>query len=401
MSANKRGTRAKVKNVESIPKDTTLEEEKVCNDEVCVAPTAKKPESSKKGKSKSTLPPVEEAGEEIQKTEPIVQEADAEIEKQSSPKKIESSKVKSKKTLPSVEEQEPETAIEKIVSGTTTVEESLNQVDLEEEPEEEKESPIYFELFTEEGKAMKVLFDIAFWLMPTDLYLIWTPGGLLYSNSNKDGCLIMQFQLYADKLGKFKVPWNLKAADDATIISISSKDMLNNTKGCIKNTSLSMYVKKQDIRSLNMEIGSKGSSPTFTQARIGGGNGYRPVDVPMYPEGLRASIKVNGKEFQDKWKTFTTYNTETEIIVQKSALMAKAGRADSNRCAIPFGIWDPKAPELFKGTFSSTMLSHIAKAGSISSQIAIYVVPNKPLKIVADVSSFGTIFFHLYAAKSQ
>lgn len=271
----------------------------------------------------------------------------------------------------------------------------------EEEPEEEQKNPLLFELYTEKGKALKTLFDMAYWLMKADLYLIMMLDGLFYSASDSGGRLIMQFQLYGDKLGRYKAPWKLKVKDDAVIMSASSKSMQVATKASIKDTSITMYIKKADARQLQIELGSKSGSPTQNNVRVGGDTGYVPVDVPQFPEELRPSVRVSGKEFSDKWKSLLQFGKQTELTAQRSALNARAGTTDGRGTNVPFGTVVEKAPEVFKGTFDSVMLGHIAKCGTMSDQVLIYAMPNKPLKIVADVGSIGSVLFHLYSAKQQ
>jgi len=418
MSTSTRGTRPSKAQNGAQNKKAVVEEEEECHGDVCVV---EKPTKATRTTGKTTNKATTEKTIEKPITEKVVTEEEPKtttskglvktISKNSRTSKVvesppppplpSSPPPEEQEAPPELEEEEHAPTIGKKVDKATGKIEANVQIDDDEEPEEEKKSPILFELFTEEGKAMKTLLDMAFWLMPSDLHFIWTPEGVFYSDSDKGGQLIMQFQLYADKLGRYKPPWKLKDVDDAMIISTGSKDMLNNTKACIKDTTLAMIVRKDDVRRLRMEVGSKNSSPIVNHARIGGDAAYRPVDVPMYPEGLRASIKVKGKEFNDKWKGLSPFGTTAEIVAQKNALMSNAGASDGNSSAVPFGIWNDKTPEIFRGTFSTAMLGHIAKAGTISAQVLIYVVPNKPLKIVADIGSLGMVMYHLYAAKTQ
>jgi hypothetical protein len=269
----------------------------------------------------------------------------------------------------------------------------------EEEPEDEKCRPLLFEMHTSEGKNLRILFDMVYNLMNTDLYLIITRSGLLYSASDNQGQIVMQFQLMADKLTRYNPPWNLHNKDDCLVVSTSSQNMQAATKANNKDTSTNICIEKRNKSTFKITVVANNSSPTYNTVRLGGDKGYQPVDVPQFPADLRPIVKVGGKEFSEKWKSLAPFGDETELVVQREGVSAYAGSPETKSSKPVFGVLQEKAPELFRGTFSSAMMTNIAKCGAMTKQVLIYCVPGKPLKIMADIGSIGSLYIHLYSKK--
>src|ERR1019366_2746739 len=131
-------------------------------------------------------------------------------------KKEDSKKVKKVKEVPiavPTEEEPGEEEAEICEAGTCKVEEtklkSEDEDDVEELPAASSSSnkvatiqrvkgeklPNVFELYTEEGSMMKIVFDILYNVMGSELSLIITRAGVYYSSADAGGQVVIQFCL--------------------------------------------------------------------------------------------------------------------------------------------------------------------------------------------------------------
>lgn len=267
---------------------------------------------------------------------------------------------------------------------------------VEEEDPVEKKCPNLFELEVEKGIHIKVLFDILFYLMRSEIHLIVTKNNVYYSDSDADGKLVGQFEIKGDKCRKYKAPSMLKEDNQTMIISLPSQSMQHATKAKVKEE-ITITIAKEMRELLCVDIASShGSETTTNRVRIGTDENYTPVDPPKYPESLRAAVKIAGKLFNEKCRSLVTFGAQTTISIQAEGMRMVAGSTDSHITEPKFGTWVPGAPIIFEGTFASAMLAQIGKCGTISEQVSIYACKDKPLKIVSDIGAIGTIYLHLY-----
>jgi hypothetical protein len=266
---------------------------------------------------------------------------------------------------------------------------------------EEEASPYILELYTsDEGYALKVVFEMISALMGEELYLAVTRDRVYYSAVDKKGDLVVQFELDGQKLTSYKAPHGLKGADDACVFSAVTAAVAQCTKAKAK-ASMRLYILKREPKQMCVDIvdSNKDATKTSNRFHIGGHAGYVPVDVPQYPETLRPMTRISGPVFQNKCKTLGTFHATTRVAVQKEGLMFTAGSPDTKQTNPTFGTWsdEPNAPLLFSGDFPSLAIATLAKCGSISKQVAVLVMRGKPLKLMADIGSLGTFHAHLYS----
>jgi hypothetical protein len=270
----------------------------------------------------------------------------------------------------------------------------------EEESEEERANPYVLDLLADEGEKLKSLFDMLNSLMGEELYLLLTWKGVYYSAADKQGLLVAQFHLEADKLTKYVHPGVLKTKDDCMVVTVLTKDMSESIKAKPKET-VRMFIRKSDRNTLCIDITNKQSnSVTSNKIRLGGDTGFVPIDVPQYPESLRPVAKIGGKDFGEKCKTLTKFGKQATLIAQGEGMCMDAGTQETKQTTPKFGNWVEGAPAIFRGVFPSSMISQVGKCGSNTKQVLIYACRGKPLKIMADIGSYGVLYLHLYAKTS-
>jgi hypothetical protein len=269
-----------------------------------------------------------------------------------------------------------------------------------EESEEERANPYVLDLLADEGEKLKSLFDMLNSLMGEELYLLLTWKGVYYSAADKQGLLVAQFHLEADKLTKYRHPGVLKTKDDCMVVTVLTKDMSESIKAKPKET-VRMFILKSDRNTLCIDITNKQSnSVTSNKIRLGGDTGFVPIDVPQYPESLRPVAKIGGKDFGEKCKTLTKFGKQATLAAQAEGVCMDAGTPETKQTTPKFGSWVEGAPPIFRGVFPSSMISQVGKCGGNTKQVLVYACRGKPLKIMADVGSYGVLYLHLYSKTS-
>jgi hypothetical protein len=262
-----------------------------------------------------------------------------------------------------------------------------------------EESPLLLELFVTQGAKMKVIFDMIYNLMMPTTYLIFSLTEIYYSDVNEAGTIVMQFRVIGAKAGRYQPPVEVKSASECKIISFSSKDMQSSSKAKALEH-LRLYVQKTKRKVLKVEIsGPAMVTPTENGVALGDDSAFHPIDTPKYPESLTPIVHVPGKEFGEKMKTLKDFGKTAKVLVQKAGVKMVAGTEETLFTSPVFGLWKEGEPLIFEGTFPCTDLAQIAKCGPNSEEVRIYAMPNKPLKIVADIGRIGEQYIHLYNKK--